>query len=230
MKGIAFDSWRSVGLAAQAVRIHSARGVDELALLDITATAEGRNPDIELVKELSEVCFMPLAVGGGVRSLEDIDSLLRAGADKVIINTAAWEVDGFIDRAVDRFGRQAIVVSVDVGKNGEVRTRSGKQTLTIDAIRWANIVGQSAGEILLNSVELDGKMDGYDLPLIAAVSGAVSVPVIAAGGCGTYDHMRQAIEHGADAVAAGAMFIFTDATPQGAAQYLAKSGIEARVA
>lgn len=232
VKGVAFDSWRSVGLAAQAVRIHNMRGVDELVLLDITATQEGRGPDLELVKELSEVCFMPLAVGGGIRSLDDAKAVLLAGADKVVIGQAAWTTD-VVRRMADALGSQAAVVICDVvAKIADVDTlKPGVRCMrevAPDRVRW--IVEQGAGEILLQSVDRDGTLDGYDTGLIAAVSKAVTVPVVASGGCGNYEHMRQAIEAGASAVAAGAMFQFTDLTPQGAAEYLNKQGIEARVA
>ena len=230
VKGIGFDSWRSVGLAAQAVRIHSMRGVDELILLDITATAEGRGPDLDLVRELSEVCFMPLSVGGGIRNVADVRALLRAGADKVVVNSAAWEVDGLLDAIANEFGRQALVVSIDADEEHQVHIRSGKQPVGLDAVRWASVVAEhAAGEIMLNSVSRDGTMGGYDLDLISAVSTAVEVPVIAAGGAGTYEHLYQAIRNGADAVAAGAMFCFTDHTPKGAAEYLQARGVEVRV-
>lgn len=230
VKGIGFDSWRSVGLAAQAVRIYQGRQCDELVLLDITATAEGRGPDLDLVRELSEVCFMPLSVGGGIRCVEDVRALFRAGADKVVVNSAAWEVDGLLDAIAGEFGRQALVVSIDADDNHQVHIRSGKTPIGLDAVRWASIVAEhAAGEIMLNSVQRDGTMDGYDLELIAAVSTAVEVPVIAAGGAGTYEHLYQAIRNGADAVAAGAMYQFKDCTPKGAAEYLSQRGIEVRI-
>lgn len=228
VKGASFDSWRSVGLAAQAVRIHSMRGVDELVLLDIAATAEGRGPDLGLVEELSEVCFMPIAVGGGVRSVADAKALLRAGADKIVVGSGHNEVDDLVYRLSSEFGSQAIVVSIDV-RNGTYWTHSGTHDTMLDAVtaaKGAEAVG--AGEILLTSIDREGTLSGYDLDLIRAVSQAVSVPVIAAGGCGSYEHMHQAILAGADAVAAGAMFQFTDATPQGAAEYLARQGVEVR--
>ena len=232
VKGIAFDSWRSVGLAAQAVRIHSMRGVDELVLLDITATAEGRGPDLELVRELSEVCFMPLSVGGGIRSLDDAKAVLLAGADKAVIGQAAWTTN-VVRRIADAFGSQSVVVICDVvTKIADVDDlkKSGTRCMREVAparARW--ISEQGAGEILLQSVDRDGTLAGYDIDLIRDVSRAVSVPVVASGGCGSYEHMRQAIEAGASAVAAGAMFQFTDATPLGAAEYLNEQGIEARV-
>ena len=231
VKGIAFESWRSVGSAQQGVRIHQARGVDELVLLDISATAEGRGPDLQLVGELTADCFMPLAVGGGVHSLGDVSALLRAGADKVVIGTAAWTSD-LIRQAAAIVGRQAIVVTCDVVPNAQevdslkAGVRCVRETAPARA-RWA--ADQGAGEILLTAVQREGAMKGYDLELIEAVSRAVDVPVIAHGGAGTYQHMLEAIEAGADAVAAGSMFLFTEATPRGAAEYLAQHGVETRV-
>lgn len=234
VKGQSFASWRSVGLAAQAVRIHQARACDELVLLDIAATREGRGPDLDLVAELSEACFMPLAVGGGVRSLEDVKRLLHAGADKVVIGSGALETSVVKEAAV-AVGCQAIVVSIDV-RGGQVYGRSGTKLFhdnpdhVLSAVGWAReMLAAGAGEILLQSIERDGTMTGYDIELVRGVAAAVDIPVIASGGAGCYDHMREAIEAGASAVAAGAMFQFTDQTPREAAEYLAKRGIEVRL-
>lgn len=236
VKGERFNGWRSIGHVAQAARVHAKRGVDELLILDIAATAEGRGPDLSLVRELSEGCFIPITVGGGVRSLQDIDALLRAGADKVAICTGLWTVPGLLTDASRKFGAQALVACVDV-REGWVTTHSGSQ-------RGTNWCGQSnfipmyvapalsamgAGEILLSSVDRDGTMAGYDLELIREVSQAVSVPVIASGGCSGYQDMLAAFHHGADACAAGALFAFTDSTPRGAAQFLKKQGMEVRL-
>jgi cyclase len=230
MKGKRFDAWRSVGLVAQAVRIHQARVVDELVLLDIDATKQGRGPDLALVEELSAEVFAPLAVGGGVRSVADVKALLRAGADKVVIGTGVVEVPDLVRKCADAVGSQAIVVSVDVGYGDSVMVRCGKEGYSHDALDyagWAERAG--AGEILLQAIERDGTMEGYDLELIGKVSAAVGVPVIASGGCSGYEDMRQALDAGASAAAVGALFQFTDATPRGAAQYLARQGIEVRV-
>ena len=222
VKGERFDSWRSIGHAAQAARVHAMRGVDELCILDIAATKEGWGPDLKMVSELSEACFIPITVGGGVRRVEDIDALLRAGADKVCIGAAAGRE--FLLSASSRFGRQAIVVSLDVRYGDEpTRQRFLAQMAAMDFEDWG------AGEILLQCVERDGTMVGYDLDLIRAVSAAVNVPVIASGGCGTYAHMLEAFKAGADACAAGAMFAFTDQTPRGAAAYLKSQSLEVRV-
>lgn len=228
VKGECFNAWRSVGVAAQAVRIHQARGVDEICLLDITATAEGRGPDLGLVEELAEVVFSPLAVGGGVRSAKDVKDLLRAGADKIVIGTAVIEDPTLLPTLRAKVGSQAIVVSIDHA-DGKVAKACGKYLTDIDAVAWAQACElHGAGEILLTSVAREGSLRGYDLAMIRKVSGAVSIPVIAHGGAGSYEHMREAIEAGADAVAAGALFQFTDCTPKGASQYLQARGIEAR--
>jgi len=227
VKGVAFDSWRSVGVVSQAVRIHQARGVDEVLLLDIGATAEGRRPNVRLVEQLAEKCFMPLTVGGGVQSIDDIRQLLSHGADKVIIGSAATE--NLIRKASQKFGSQAIVVSVDVAIS-----KIGNWILKKDEHRGVGYYSKAmehagAGEILLQLIDNEGKMCGYDVDLIRRISSILSIPVIASCGCGTYEHMYQAIQAGAHAVSAGAMFQFTDQTPRGAAEYLAAKGIEVRL-
>lgn len=229
VKGSQFDSWRSVGLAAQGVRIHQAREVDELVLLDISATHENRGPDLALVAELAAACFMPLAVGGGVRTFEDVRALLAAGADKVVIGTSAYIDPHFMTTLCHRVGSQAIMAAVDV-RDGKVWIRSGThQTLTTPA-RYAKILEQvGVGEILLTAIDREGTMKGYDLDLVREVANTVDIPVIANGGAGSYEDMANAIRAGASAAAAGALFQFTDCTPTGAAEYLAGQGIEARL-
>jgi len=230
VKGERFNSWRSIGHALQAAKVHAARGVDELCILDISATAEGRSPDLDLVRELSEGCFIPITVGGGVRTLHDIDALLRAGADKVAICTGYWEEAGLIKQAAERFGRQAITACIEATEDGGTSKRSGtSRSIVPPSIAAIALDRSGAGEILLSSVHRDGTLQGYDLDLIREVSEAVSIPVIASGGCGSYDHMLAAFKAGADACAAGAMFAFTDATPRGAAQFLKRNNIEVRV-
>ncbi len=228
-KGERFNSWRQVGHALQATKIHQARGVDELILLDIGATPEGRGPNFAMVEQLAECCFMPLTVGGGVRSVEDVRGLLNAGADKVAVCTAAQRRPDLIGEVASVFGRQAIVAAIE-HRRGLVSIECGG-ALTCDLVTvWAKECEmQGAGEILLTSIDRDGTLQGYDLDLIREVSQAVSIPVIASGGCGTYEHMYQAIQAGASAVAAGAMFLFTDQTPRGAAKYLAERGVETRL-
>lgn len=230
VKGERYDSWRSIGHALQGAKVHAKRGVDELLILDIAATAEGRGPDLDMVRELSEGCFIPITVGGGVRSLADIDALLRAGADKVCIGTAAFELPSLIPDARQRFGAQAIVASLDV-RGGQVTYRCGSYALEPDTPRAVALALEraGAGEILLSSVDRDGTMAGYDLDLIREVAQAVDVPVIASGGCSGYEDMLAAFRAGADACAAGALFAFTDSTPRGAAQHLKAHGVEVRL-
>jgi len=217
VKGRQFAGDRSIGHAQQAARVHAMRGVDELLILDIGATAEGRGPDLDMVRALSEACFIPITVGGGVKSLADIDALLRAGSDKVCIGTRK----DLIPEAAARFGSQAIVVSFDWRGNGF--------PLEHAAVNAKFLAQGGAGEIIVQSVKRDGTMQGYDLDLIEVVSNAVDIPVIASGGCSGYADMHEAIKRGASGVAAGALFAFTDATPMGAAQYLHEHGIPARL-
>lgn len=215
VKGERFAGDRSIGHVLQAAKVHARRGVDELCILDIGATAEGREPDLEMVRELSAGCFIPITVGGGVRTIKHIDDLLRAGADKVCIHSGR----GVIPQASQRFGRQAIVYSLDVGPGTSHKS-------VAEAAR--NFEALGVGEILLQSMDRDGTMQGYDLGLIRSVSAAVDIPVIASGGCSGYPDMVEAFKAGADACAAGALFAFTDATPKGAAQFLKRNHIEVR--
>lgn len=229
VKGQKFDSWRSVGVAEQAVRIHQAREVDELCLLDIAATSEKRGPDLKLVEQLAATCFMPLSVGGGVRTVQDVRDLLNAGADKVVVGTAAYRDPHAVMKMAETVGSQAIVVAIDC-RGDAVYVESGKTATKTTPLRFARLAAFcGAGELLLTSIDREGTMQGYDLDLIRQVS-AVDIPVIANGGAGTYEHMQQAIEAGADAVAAGALFQFTDCTPSGASRYLGERGIEVRQA
>lgn len=229
VKGKQFNSWRTVGHAEQAVAIYQARGVDELIYLDIGATPEKRGPDLEMVRRLTAKCFMPITVGGGVRSIVDVRALLEAGADKVAICTATMESAGIVIEIASTVGSQAVVVAIDV-RDGVVWTDCGTRVRGPDPVRWAKEQTMyGAGEIMLTNMDREGMMVGYDLDLIRAVSNAVDVPVIAHGGCGTYEHMAEAIRAGASAVAAGSMFQFTDQTPRGAAQYLSQHGIEVRL-
>jgi cyclase len=234
VKGVGFDSWRRVGSAMQAVKVYNLREVDELIFLDITATAEGRRPDFEAIDELADECFMPLTVGGGVRTIEDVRRLLQVGADKVAVNTAALESPGLIGEVARRFGSQCVVVSIDVRRTpagNEVFAQAGTRPTGRDPVAWAKeAVERGAGEILLTSVERDGTMAGYDVPLTRAVSEAVDVPVIASGGAGSYEHMAEVLEQGgASAVAAASLFHFTEQTPLGAKRYLEARGFPVRL-
>ncbi|GIU85796.1 MAG: imidazole glycerol phosphate synthase subunit HisF [Acidimicrobiia bacterium] len=225
VKGVRFDSRRAVGSPMQAVKVYNLREVDELVFLDVAATAEGRGPDLELVDELADECFMPLAVGGGVADVADVRALLEVGADKVVIGTAAVERPEVVEEASGRFGAQCVVVSVDTRRGGEVWVRSGTVPTGRDAVEVAReMVGRGAGEILLQSIDDDGVMAGYDLETIARVSAAVPVPVIASGGAGEPAHLAAALEHGADAVAAASIFHFTEKTPMEVKEYLRGRG------
>lgn len=227
VKGQQFDAWRSIGHPLQAAKIHAARAVDELCYLDIEATPKGRGPDLALVEQLTKEAFIPVTVGGGVRTVRDVENLLRAGADKILICSHANEV---LSMASQRFGKQALVAGLDVSGN-RVAFACGQESTRKNPVEWAKkLESWGAGEILLQRVERDGMMNGYDLPLIQEIADAVSIPVIASCGAGIYHHMVEAVRAGASAVAAGSMFSFTDATPKGAADYLKAHGINARVA
>jgi cyclase len=229
VKGKQFDSWRSIGHVETAFQIHWKREVDEILMLDIGATPDGRDPDFDLMRRLNDKPFLPpMTVGGGIRTVEHIRLALANGADKVSINTMALKRPALIGEAAEKFGRQAVSVSIDV-RDGRVCGSCGHDQTEFDPVTWAMTVETlGAGEIILNVIERDGMMEGYDLDLIARVSEAVSIPVVACGGAGTYEDFARAIDHGAHAVAAGAMFAFSDATPAGAAEYLASRGYPVR--
>jgi cyclase len=235
VKGTGFDSWRRVGSLMQAIKVYNMRGVDELVFLDITATAENRNPDFELIDDFADECFMPLTVGGGVRAVEDVHDLLRVGADKVAINTAAVENPDLIREVSRRFGTQCVVASIDFRRHpdgiAEVFTHAGTQATGLSPVSLARKVEDlGAGEILLTSVERDGTMRGYDLEVTRAVSDAVSIPVIASGGAGEPDHMLDVLrEGGASALAAASIFHFTQQTPMEMKRFLHEHGFPVRL-
>lgn len=229
VKGERFQSWRSVGAAVQAMKVFESRQVDEMIVLDIGATPEGRGPNFALIEEMARECFTPLTVGGGVRTLDDIRGLLKAGADKVAVCTEAFRRPQFIREAAEKFGSQCITVAIDV-KAGAPHTHCGKELAWLDPVTWAQLFEEhGAGEILLNSVERDGTMEGYDIPLIRSVAAAVGIPVIASGGARDYDDFLAAFAAGAHAVAAGALWQFSDATPALAKRHLAGNGVRVRV-
>jgi len=234
VKGVAFDSWRRVGGAMQAIKVYNMREVDELVFLDITATRDGRQPDFDLIDDLADECFMPLAVGGGIASSEDVRRLLMVGADKVVLNTAVVDRPGIVTEIAERFGSQSVVVSIDARREADGRhqvyVESGTRPTGLDPVtvaRRAEAAG--AGEILITSIERDGTMEGYDLDLLRAVTQAVSVPVIASGGAGEYGHLAAALEAGASAVAAASIFHFTEQTPREAKRYLRERGFPVRL-
>jgi cyclase len=220
VKGEKFNGWRSVGHARQAVRVMAQRGVDEMVLLDITATPQGRRPDPKQIREYADECFMPLTIGGGIHSLDDIKTCLDNGADKVCIRTALFDNCGkVVTDASNKYGRQAVVVAIDYHESERANVPMMAQ------------LGQArgAGEIILTCIDREGTTTGYDIDTIKAVSEAVTIPVIAHGGCSGYEDAYQAIKAGADAVAAGALFQFCDATPKGMAKYLFAKGVEVRL-
>lgn len=234
VKGVGFDSWRRVGSVLPAVKVYNSRDVDELIVVDITATNEKNQPDHESVADFSEECFVPLTVGGGVASLEDVLHLLHSGADKVSINSAAFTNPQMVDAVAARFGAQCIVASIDVKRleNGTYRcfSHSGTHDAGVEPVEWAKeLVNRGAGEILLTSINQDGTMQGYDLELTELVAKSVNVPVIASGGAGNYQHMIDVVlQAGASAVAAASIFHFTEQTPAGAKQAMQLAGIPIR--
>lgn len=235
VKGVGFDSWRRVGTALPAIKVYCTREVDELVIVDISATPEGRLVDVGEIDDLADECFMPLTVGGGARSADDFRRILRAGADKVAVNTGAVENPDLIAEASSRFGAQCVVLSIDYRRTPEggyeVYTHCGAEATGLDPVAWAaEGAARGAGEILLTSVERDGTMEGYDLELTRRVAEAVSIPVIAAGGAGSYEHMYQVVEEGhASAVAAASIFHFTQQTPLEAKRFLAGKGVPVRL-
>lgn len=235
VKGKGFDSWRCVGSVMQSIRVYNMREVDELIFVDIAATREGRPPDFELVDDFADECFMPLTVGGGISCLDDVQRLLEVGADKVALNTQAVNDSTLVTEAAKKFGSQCIVVSIDVKKhsngNYEVYTHSGTAPTGLDPVSFAVQAEElGAGEILLTSIDLDGTMAGYDVELIKAVNQRISIPLIASGGAGNYEHMYGALkEGGASAVAAASIFHFTEQTPLEAKRYLKDRNINVRL-
>lgn len=235
VKGIGFDSWRRTGGAMQAIKIYGMREVDELILLDIAATPAGRGPDFAQIDELADSCFMPLTVGGGVRSVADIGALLAVGADKVAINSAAIADPSILRLGAEQYGAQCIVAAIDVMRHPdgrcEVYSRCGTEPTALDPVAWARQVeALGAGEILLTSIDRDGTMRGYDLDLTASVTSAVSIPVIASGGAGSYEHMVEAIAQGrAAAVAAASIYHFTEMTPREAKRHIREAGFPVRL-
>ncbi len=233
VKGVSFDSWRRVGPVLPAVKVYNRRDVDELILVDITATQDQNLPDFESIEDFAHDCFVPFTVGGGIRNHEDVQHLLRAGADKVSINSAAYDNPKLISRIASKHGVQCVVSSIDVrneDKSWQCYSHSGTVRTGRSVIEWAKeLEALGAGEILLTSIDRDGTMVGYDLALIEAVAAAVNIPVIASGGAGNYQHMIEAIlQAGASAVAAASIFHFTEQTPAGAKKALEAAGINTR--
>jgi imidazole glycerol-phosphate synthase subunit HisF len=239
VKGVNFVDLRDAGDPVAAAIAYDQAGADELTFLDITASHENRGIMLDVVRRTAEACFMPLTVGGGVRSIEDIRALLTFGADKVSINTAAVERRGFVKEAAEKFGDQCIVVAIDakqVSKPGEparweIFTHGGRRPTGIDALAYAReVVALGAGEILLTSMDRDGTRKGFDIALTRAVADAVSVPVIASGGVGNLDHLVEGIRDGrAAAVLAASIFHFGEYSVRQAKDYMAQAGLPVRL-
>jgi cyclase len=238
VKGVNFVDLRDAGDPVEAAIAYDAAGADELCFLDITATHENRGTMLDVVRRTAEACFMPLTVGGGVRTVHDIKTLLRAGADKASINSAAVSRREFVKEAAEKFGDQCIVVAIDakrVKRGGsdrwEIFTHGGRNSTGIDAIEYAQeVVSLGAGEILLTSMDRDGTRQGFDLPLTRAIADSVSVPVVASGGVGNLDHLVDGVREGhANAVLAASIFHFGEFTIRQAKEHMVRAGLAMRL-
>jgi len=233
VKGVSFVELRDAGDPVESARAYEAQGADELVFLDITASHEKRKTILEVVEKTASDVFMPLTVGGGIRTLDDIKELLRAGTDKVSINTTAVEDPDFVRKASERFGSQCIVVAIDAKRREggwEVYTHGGRKARGLDAVEWAKKMEEfGAGEILLTSMDRDGRKDGYDLALTSSVAKATTIPIIASGGAGTLEHIKEAFTKGlADAALAASIFHFGEFTIPETKKYLLERGIRVR--
>ena len=233
VKGVRFVNLRDAGDPVEAAGRYGEEGADEITFLDITASHEKRKTMIDVVERTAGEVFVPLTVGGGIRTVEDVRALLLAGADKVAVNTAAVANPGFVREAADRFGSQCVVVAIDARRNGggwEVFTHGGRKPAGMDALEWARRTEElGAGEILLTSMDRDGTEAGYDLELTAAVSSAVGIPVIASGGAGRLEHLLEAVETGrADAVLCASIFHYGKYSIGEAKEFLSKKGVTVR--
>jgi cyclase len=239
VKGVNFVDLRDAGDPVEAAIAYDAAGADELTFLDITASHENRGTMLDVVRRTAEACFMPVTVGGGVRTVDDIRVLLQSGADKVSINTAAVQRRAFVKEAADKFGDQCIVVAIDaktVSGPGEkdrweIFTHGGRKATGIDAVEYAReVVSLGAGEILLTSMDRDGTKQGFNIPLTRAIADAVTVPVIASGGAGNLDHLVEGIRDGhATAVLAASIFHFGEFTVRQAKEHMARAGLPMRL-
>ncbi len=234
VKGVNFVDLRDAGDPVEQAKVYDREGADELCFLDITASSDNRDIIFDVVSRTAEACFMPLTVGGGVRTLDDIRRLLLAGADKVSINTAAVKTPEFVREAAEKFGSQCIVVAIDAKATGpdtwEVFTHGGRNPTGIDAVEWAKrMESYGAGEILLTSMDRDGTKAGFDVALTRAIADAVSIPVIASGGVGTLDHMVDGVREGhASAVLAASIFHFGEHSIAETKAHMAAAGVAVR--
>lgn len=233
VKSIRFSDHRNLGVPIQSVKVYNARNVDELVILDITKTLDGQDLEYAMFRDLARECWMPLTLGGGVQTIDHVKKMLQSGADKVSFNSAAIAHPSFISRVARAFGNQCVVVSIDVkntSRGDRVVTTCGRQITSLDPVKWAReMEKQGAGEILLTSIDHEGRMKGYHVELIYKVSRATRVPVIANGGAGTLEHFLDAVHAGASAVAASSVFHYTHITPQNVRQYLSDHGVPTRV-
>jgi len=233
VKGINFVDLKDAGDPVEQAKIYSDGGADEICFLDITASNENRDTIYDVVKETSKKCFVPLTVGGGVRSVDDINKLLNCGADKVSINTAAVQNPRVVEESSKKFGSQCIVVAIDAKKNGdiwEIFTHGGRKETGINAMEFAlNMEKSGAGELLVTSMDKDGTQSGYDIELMKTISESVNIPVIASGGVGTLDHLVDGIKSGASAVLAASIFHYGTYSVNEAKQYLASKDIPVRI-
>ena len=233
VKGINFVDLQDAGDPVEQAKFYSDSGADEICFLDITASNENRDTIYEVVKKTSKKCFVPLTVGGGVRSIEDINKLLNCGADKVSINTAAVQNPDLVVESSKKFGSQCIVVAIDAKKNGEmweIFTHGGRNKTGINALEFAKKMERNgAGELLVTSMDKDGTQSGYDIELMKNISSSVNIPVIASGGVGTLDHLVDGIKSGASAVLAASIFHYGTFSIEEAKQYLASKNIPVRI-
>ena len=232
VKGVHFESLRDAGDPVEQASRYDSEGADELAFLDIAASPEARNTTLEMVARVAESIFIPFTVGGGIRSVADAGAALRAGADKTAVNTAAVRDPSLVSRLAESFGSQCVVVAVDVKRIGgrlTVMVNGGREETSLEAVEWSRrLEAMGAGEILLTSMDRDGTGQGYDLPLLEAVTGAVNIPVIASGGAGNLAHLAEALEAGAHGVLAATIFHYKESSLPRARAYLRERGYPVR--
>ncbi|MEA2070612.1 MAG: imidazole glycerol phosphate synthase subunit HisF [Asgard group archaeon] len=234
VKGVKFKNLKDAGNPVLLGKHYNKEGADELVFLDISATIEGRKSTIEVIKKVAESVLIPFAVGGGIRTIEDMETIINAGAEKVCINTAAVKTPNIITRGAKKFGSQSIIVAIDAkkkeNKHWEVITHAGSKPTGMNAIAWARKAEKlGAGELLVTSMDRDGTKKGYDLELLQKICTQVNIPVIASGGAGSYEHFQEAIKIGAEAVLAASLFHYNEITIQNLKEYLKKQNIPVRI-